>query len=150
MPLLSSINRCRPEYPDRRLRLGLRIYLLSLGGLFAASVVYGQFQIQDFNRRQDGEQDVSGVYLPTDRSLSRAMARARERLAAREYHQALAFLHEILMRDEDSFLERLEGQQHQAGLKATARQLIGELPLEGQDTYELLHGATARRQLSAA
>ena len=38
----------------------------------------------------------------------------------------------------------------QLGLKATARQMIGELPPEGRDAYELLQGATARRQLEAA
>src|SRR4051812_30850551 len=91
-----------------------------------------------------------GVHLPTDRSLSRAIARARERLADHEYHEVLAFLQGVLSRDEDSFLERAGSDQQQLGLKATARQLIGELPPDGYQAYELLHGATARRQFEAA
>ncbi len=99
---------------------------------------------------QAGQEAVSGVYLPTDRSLSRAITRARERLADHEYHEVLPFLQGILARDEDSFLERAGDDHQQLGLKATARQLIGELPPEGYEAYELLHGATARRQLDTA
>lgn len=62
----------------------------------------------------------------------------------------LAFLQGVLARDEDSFLERAGDDHQQLGLKATARQLIGDLPPEGYEAYELLHGATARRQLEAA
>lgn len=100
--------------------------------------------------RPEDQEIVAGVYLPTDRSLSRAIARAKERLAEHEYHEALAFLHTILGRDEDSFLERSGDDRGQLGLKATARKLIGELPPEGHDAYELLNGPTARRQLEAA
>src|SRR3954470_23975539 len=82
-----------------------------------------------------------GVYLPTDRSLSRAIVRARERLADHEYHEVLAFLQQVLSREEDTFLERAGEDQEQLGVKATARQMIGELPPEGSEAYELLHGA---------
>ena len=107
--------------------------------------------VQDPRGRVANEQDSSvGVYLPSDRSLSRAMARARERLAAREYHQSLGFLHEIFQRDEDAFLDPIEAEPDQRGLKAAAHQLIRSLPAEGLDAYELLHGSTARKQLDAA
>jgi outer membrane protein assembly factor BamB/thioredoxin-like negative regulator of GroEL len=110
-----------------------------------------QFQINRFGRWTIDEQEpVAGVYLPSDRALSRAIARARERLANGEYHEALAFLQDILGREEDSFLERLEGERKQVGLKATARALISQLPPEGHDAYEALYGAAARRQLEAA
>jgi outer membrane protein assembly factor BamB len=120
-----------------------------------ASVAIGQLvqppQLnQGNNPRSDDQDSVTGVYLPTDRSLSRAMGRARERLADREYHEALAFLQGILGRGEDSFLERAGDDRGQLGLKATARQMIGELPPEGRDAYELLQGPAARRQLEAA
>jgi outer membrane protein assembly factor BamB len=78
------------------------------------------------------------------------MARARERLAAGEYHQSLGFLHEIFQRDEDAFLDPSENEPDQRGLKAAAHQLIRTLPAEGLDAYELLHGSTARKQLDAA
>jgi outer membrane protein assembly factor BamB len=118
-------------------------------GTILSSNALGQFQLRP-RKVQVAGQEATGVYLPTDRSLSRAVTRARERLADHEYHEVLAFLQGVLARDEDSFLERTGDDHEQRGLKATARQLIGELPPEGYDAYELLHGATARRQLEAA
>jgi len=102
------------------------------------------------NTRGDDQDSIAGVYLPSDRTLSRAVNRARERLADGEYHDTLSFLQGVLQRDEDSFLERAGDDRGRLGLKATARQLIGDLPSEGRDAYELLQGATARRQLEAA
>jgi outer membrane protein assembly factor BamB/predicted Zn-dependent protease len=141
-------QRCRSAARARVL-----LWLIT-AGLFAAAAIpvqdaVGQFPGGRARRVQQLGQDASaGVYLPTDRSLSRAIARARERLGDHEYHEVLAFLQGVLARDEDSFLERA-GDDRQLGIKATARQLIGELPPEGYEVYELLHGATARRQLEA-
>jgi len=144
---------------DRYARVTWRVTILPLiaVSIFLASVGWdfpdalAQFQLPNRGRIIETEQDpLAGVYLPTDRALSRAVARARERLASREYHESLTFLQDILSREEDSFLELLDGERTQVGLKATARRLIGELPSDGSDVYELLHGATARRQLEAA
>lgn len=136
-----------------RISIGLSLPTISIciAWVFVAEAAFGQlFQARPRRAQVAGQEASPGVYLPTDRSLSRAIARARERLAEREYHEVLAFLQGILSRDEDSFLERVGEDRQQLGLKATARQLIGELPPEGHDAYELLHGATARRQLEAA
>src|SRR5829696_9237278 len=123
---------------------------LITSGTIPSSNARGQFQLRIRKPQVAGQETTSGVYLPTDRSLSRAITRARERLAEHEYHEVLAFLQGVLARDEDSFLERAGDNHQQLGLKATARQLIGDLPPEGYEAYELLHGATARRQLEAA
>src|SRR6476660_358192 len=123
--------------------------LVTTGTIFTDDAV-GQFQLRTRKAQVAGQETASGVYLPTDRALSRAVSRARERLADHEYQEVLAFLQGVLARDEDSFLERSGDDRQQAGLKATARQLIGELPPDGYEAYELLHGATARRQLEAA
>src|SRR5690349_19818842 len=126
-----------------------------VASLFVAIAIPGEngfaqrFQLRVRPGRVPGQDAAAGVYLPTDRSLSRAITRARERLADHEYHEVLAFLQGVLARDEDSFLERA-GDDRQLGIKATARQLIGDLPPEGYEVYELLHGATARRQLESA
>src|SRR4051812_18962760 len=125
------------------------VSLITTGTILTNNAVC-QFQLRTRKTQVAGQETTSGVYLPTDRALSRAVARARERLADREYHEVLAFLQSILARDEDSFLERSGDDHQQQGLKATARQLIGALPPEGYEAYELLHGATARRQLEAA
>src|SRR6185436_20265336 len=95
----------------------------------------GQVQLRTRKAPVVGQETTSGVYLPTDRSLSRAITRARERLADHEYHEVLAFLQQVLSRDEDSFLERSGDDHQQLGLKATARQMIGELPSEGYDFF---------------
>ncbi len=141
----------------QRGRAAARVYSrrwLIAAGLLAVAAISTQFavgqRIPIQRRVVPGQETTSGVYLPTDRSLSRAISRAKERLADHEYHEVLAFLQGVLARDEDSFLERAGDNSEQAGLKATARKLIGELPPEGYDAYELLHGATARRQLEAA
>src|SRR5258705_5228639 len=93
-------------------------------GTIPTSDALGQFQLRTRKTQVAGQETTSGVYLPTDRALSRAVTRARERLADREYHEVLAFLQGVLARDEDSFLERSGDDHQQLGLKATARQLI--------------------------
>ncbi len=94
--------------------------------------------------------EFSQVHLPTDRTLARATARAEQRLRDGEYHDALVFFQQILERQEDSFLDDDTATGTQVGLKATARRLIATLPPKGQETYELLYGTAARRQLDAA
>ncbi len=147
MDLLLSLHRA-----GRAIPLALSgVLLCAVGGYVSSASAQFQIQINRLGRVQPAEREaVAGVYLPTDRATSRAVARARERLAKREYHEALTFLHGILGHEEDSFLEEMDGEREQLGLKATARQLIGELPPEGHDAYELLYGAAARRHLEAA
>ncbi|MFO0788508.1 MAG: PQQ-binding-like beta-propeller repeat protein [Pirellulales bacterium] len=130
------------------------------GAAFAQQVQIGPRVIINGNGRvingrpekasPDDPDSANGVYLPTDRALSRAVTRAKDRLADREYHEALQFLQTILDRDEDSFLERTAEGRDQLGLKSTVRKMIGDLPPDGVDAYELLQGPTARRQLEAA
>ncbi len=118
---------------------------------FLPTWTLAQIRIPQVNENQTaGPEEYSPVYLPTDRSMTRAMGRVRERLAAGEYQQALSFLQEVFSREEDAFLERSSNSTLQPGLKTTARQLIGALPPEGHELYELLHGASARRELDTA
>jgi tetratricopeptide (TPR) repeat protein len=141
----------RPFSPLQRAACIGLIAIAAISASWPAVSLKAQVRVPDLGRVKSGDQDnLSGVHLPTDRALTRAMTRVRERLAEREYHQALGFLQEILQRDEDSFVEQAGGEREQQGLKATARRMIGELPKEGLEVYELLHGAIARRQLEAA
>lgn len=123
--------------------------LAILFALFGGHAIVGQVRLAPW--QADNEQmPNSGVYLPNDRALSRAMARARERLDAAEYQQALTFLQQTLTREEDSFLDESPDGTARLGLKASARQMIGQLPAAGREAFELLYGAAARRQLDAA
>src|SRR6478736_5664026 len=150
MHLIHQLIRCGRACAVSKLALWLSAIILVAFGTILSNGASGQFQIRTRRTQVPGQETTAGVYLPSDRSLSRAITRARERLADHEYHEVLAFLQGVLARDEDSFLERSGDDRQQAGLKATARQLIGELPPDGYEAYELLHGATARRQLEAA
>ncbi|MEX0642637.1 MAG: PQQ-binding-like beta-propeller repeat protein, partial [Pirellulales bacterium] len=146
-PPLNDRPRIRPR--QIAVRTGILLGSLFLVGTLGLLIAQGQVQI--FGRPRVNDKELTtGVYLPTDRSLSRAMTRARERLAEHEYHQALTFLQEVLAKDEDTFLERSPDATEQQGLKTTARKMIGDLPPEGRKAYELLNAATARRRLEAA
>jgi outer membrane protein assembly factor BamB/tetratricopeptide (TPR) repeat protein len=148
MPLPSALERRSLPHYRRVTRSAILMFGLSVFGVVCipSSPTLGQ----NFGRRDDDKALTSGVYLPTERSLSRAMGRARERLAEKEYHQALTFLQAVLSRDEDTFLEQSLSGSDQQGLKATARQMIGELTPDGRKSYELLYSAAARRRLKAA
>lgn len=109
-----------------------------------------RFRNRNLAGTDNPENDFYGVYLPTDRTLSRGMARARERIANGEYQEALAFLQQVLEREEDKFIDDSSNAEAHLGLKATARQMIAELPPQGREMYRLLHAASAQRQLETA
>ncbi len=88
----------------------------------------------------------AGVFLPTDRNDSRGIQQARQRIAAGEYAQAIRFLDEVLNREEDSFV-RSDQRSDYVGLKASARQIIGDLLPAGREAYETTFGPVARREL---
>jgi outer membrane protein assembly factor BamB len=154
---LDALSTAAPSLATLSLGLAAGIWLASP----AAHVVGQQIQIQQIPNQQIQIQvggvtaptdadDPYGVYLPTDRTLSRGIAQARERLDDREYNEALAFLQQILDRDEDAFLNATNDAESNRGLKAAARSLIANLPADGRQMYELLHTAAARRELDAA
>lgn len=118
--------------------------------LFLATTAHAQVQIQIGNAPTPANEDPYGVYVPTDRTLSRGVARAKERLQSNEYNEALDYLQQLLDRDEDVFIDDGSDANRLEGLKAGARKLIASLPRAGREMYELLHTATARRELEAA
>lgn len=130
----------------------LVLLVLAWIGLLAATTgaPAQQVQIQIGNTPTPANEDPYGVYLPTDRTLSRGVTRAKERLESGEYNEALAFLQQLLDRNEDVFVDDGSDANHLEGLKAGARKLIAGLPKAGREMYELLHTAAARRELDAA
>lgn len=91
-----------------------------------------------------------GVYLPTERTLVRGMAQAERRIAAGEYTAAIAFLNDVLARDEDSFVPLTDDSTRHLGLKAAARRLIADLPDDGAKAYRLQQAARAEKRLAQA
>ena len=100
------------------------------------------------------------VFLPSDRTLLRGIATARERISQGEYTQAIRFLNDVLGQEEDSF--EASGAQtdpkpatrpnrpQYTGLKETARHMIRNLPPAGRAAYELAYRAHAQRLLQGA
>jgi outer membrane protein assembly factor BamB len=115
-----------------------------------ANCVAQRPQIPAANPPDVASESPFGVYLPTDRTLSRGVAQARERIDGREYNEAIGFLQGVLDRNEDEFIEDSPGSSASRGLKTTARELISTLPAQGREAYQLLHAADARRGLEAA
>ncbi len=153
MQLLQPIHRRLRQFQAAFTLALSSVAILAICVTLLTRVAVSQQQVEDSTEERNPESEgdsVSGVYLPSDRTLSRAMTKARERLVEREFHQSLTFLQEMLGKEEDTFLDHWDGPSDQFGLKSTARRMIGELPNEGRAAYELLHGAAARRQLEAA
>jgi outer membrane protein assembly factor BamB len=132
------------------LLLAFTVLLAGFAAATVAQIIKVQPNFQPESSPSQADEDPYGVYLPTDRTLSRGMSRARERLNDGEYNEALAFLQQILDRDEDTFLDDAQAAETRRGLKASARDLIAGLPKAGREMYQLLHEANARRQLESA
>jgi hypothetical protein len=94
-------------------------------------------------------QGLAAIDLPTDRTMSRGIERAKDRIAAGEFSQALRFLDEVLAGSQDSFIAIGDSGEH-VGLKETASKMIRDLPPEGRQLYEATFGPAARRKLSEA
>ncbi|HEY4233487.1 MAG TPA: PQQ-binding-like beta-propeller repeat protein, partial [Lacipirellulaceae bacterium] len=144
LPLTAVTN--RRSFPAR---LWTVLIVCSLWQLPAMSYAQ-QMQVQIAGGPDAAGENSFGVYLPTDRTLARGIAQARERINDHEYNEAINFLQGILDRDEDTFLDDAAGSSANQGLKATARQLIANLPAQGREAYQLLHAADARRGLESA
>ncbi|MEO2050047.1 MAG: hypothetical protein ABGX16_26115 [Pirellulales bacterium] len=107
-----------------------------------------------------GSIEEGGVYLPSNRTLLRGIATARQRITQGEYTQAIRFLNDVLEQEEDSFeatspitdrtLKVQDESLQYTGLKETARRIIRDLPAEGRVAYELAYRAHAQRLLLAA
>src|SRR5690606_36799396 len=95
------------------------------------------------------DQSMSAVDLPTDRTKTLGIDRAKDRIAEGEFSQAIRFLDEVLSGEEDSFIAVGEAGEH-AGLKETASDMIRDLPPAGHEMYESLFGPVARKQLNDA
>lgn len=98
----------------------------------------------------DNEQPAESSFPAPDRSTLQQLSRARESLKQNRYGEALEGLTEILRGSEDFFFQPDKKQPIYRSLKAEARQLIGQMPREGRELYEVRAGADAREMLKRA
>jgi outer membrane protein assembly factor BamB len=136
-----------------RHRLGA-VVLAAVAGLFllASTEPLGAKPANQKAAGQDDEEEGSAetdsgsqnVFPAADRSLLLLLTKARQLIEQERYAEAVQCLGTILDSPEDAFFRRSRG------LKAEAQAMLGRLPRQGRELYELQYGAGARRMLTAA
>jgi outer membrane protein assembly factor BamB len=93
---------------------------------------------------------VDSVFLPPNRETLKKLSQSRKLLAEGRFGEAVRDLDAILEGPEDFFIEPDRNSGKSRGLKAEAQRLIGQMPREGRELYELQYGARARQMLKEA
>ena len=91
-----------------------------------------------------------GNFAAPDRNVLQALNRAQKVLKEHRYGEALEGLSQILRSNEDYFYQPDRKVPIYKSLKAEAQQLLGQMPPEGRDLYEVRNGAEARDKLNRA
>ena len=115
--------------------------------LWAQRVRRAQAAVVDSTTDEDAG---PGNFTAPDRTLLQALNRAKKVLQDRRYGEALEGLNLILRASEDSFYQPDRKAPIYKSLKAEAQQLLGEMPREGRELYEVRCGAEARDKLNRA
>jgi outer membrane protein assembly factor BamB/predicted negative regulator of RcsB-dependent stress response len=95
----------------------------------------------------DSEQN---VFFPADRESLHRLSTAQTLLREKRYGEAVRFLGSILEGPEDYFFRPDKGEQSYRSLKTEAQNLIGQMPADGRQSYELQFGARAQKMLDEA
>jgi outer membrane protein assembly factor BamB len=90
------------------------------------------------------------VFLPPDRRTLQRLSQAKDLIAKGRYGEAVRNLGVILESPEDFFFQPQKNQPIHRSLKAEAQHLIGQMPREGRELYELEFGAKAKQLLQQA
>jgi outer membrane protein assembly factor BamB len=98
------------------------------------------------------------VFLPTPRELKQHLSRARTALAEKQYADAVLELGALLTNstsnendvEQDFFVGPTGKTGTTRSLKAVAEELLGSMPREGRDLYELKFGSEAQELLGRA
>jgi outer membrane protein assembly factor BamB/predicted negative regulator of RcsB-dependent stress response len=94
--------------------------------------------------------DDEPIFFPADRATLQRLSKAQELLEQSRFAEAVRLLGDILDGPEDFFFQPKRDEPIHRSLKAEAQRLIGSLPAEGRQSYELLYGALARQKLDEA
>jgi outer membrane protein assembly factor BamB/tetratricopeptide (TPR) repeat protein len=94
--------------------------------------------------------DDDPIFFPADRATLQRLSKAQELLEEKRFGEAVRLLGDILEAPEDYFFQPKRDEPIHRSLKAEAQRLIGELPAEGREAYELLFGEMARQNLERA
>ncbi|HEY2840619.1 MAG TPA: PQQ-binding-like beta-propeller repeat protein [Pirellulales bacterium] len=119
------------------------------GGIRAMPAIRRIGVIRPGGQPQEGS-DADPVFFPTDRATMQRLTKAQELLEQKRFGEAVRLLGEILEGPEDYFFQPKRDEPIHRSLKSEAQRLIGQLPEEGRESYELQYGATAQQKLDVA
>ena len=115
---------------------------------------------QSIGQINSGDEELAGVFLTAPRELRQPLIRAERAVEERRYNDAVDELIDILVpannKDlfdydlQDYFIVRTGNDQTHLSLKTEAQRLLGRMPKEGRDAFELQCGADARFMLDKA
>ena len=132
--LAESAEAQRPAIPP-----GIRIRAVPPGGA-----------IRNAAQVRDDELGLEGVFLPPDRQAKRRLEVAGELIGEERFGEAVRLLGSLLESPEDFFFKPDADGPVYRSLKAESGRLLGGLPAEGRESYELQFGSRARRMLKEA
>ena len=107
-------------------------------------------RVVDGNEAREGEEAIDNVFLPVDRTVLQQMGRARKWLDQGHYSDAIECLDKILESPDDYFYQPDKKCPPHRSLKAEAQWLLGQMPREGRELYELHSGGNAQKMLDEA
>ena len=93
---------------------------------------------------------IDNLFLPADRAILQQLGRARKWLDQGHYSDAIECLDKILESPDDYFFQPDKQVPTHRSLKAEAQRLLGQMPREGRELYELHSGGNAQRMLDEA
>ena len=105
------------------------------------------------------QSEVARVLMLAPREYQQLLKQAERALEADQYSEAIDHLGQLLHNqelpdepslNEDFFVGRAGQNHYQSSLRGQARKLLGSMPREGRELYELQFGAEARRLLQLA
>jgi len=98
--------------------------------------------------KDDSQADrVRGIFPPPDRTLLRLLGKAGQLVDQHRYAEAVRCLGAILDSPEDHFFQPDKSGPVHRSLKSEAQRLLGQMPRQGRELYELQYGVRARQLL---
>lgn len=110
----------------------------------------GPLRIQRQAVDSEGEGALDGAMFAHDRASWQRLHKAEQLLEERRYAEAVRNLGTLVQSPEDFFFQPDKNVPVYRSLKTAAQRLIGQMPKEGRETFELTFGAEARQQLERA
>ena len=151
----------------QRMAVGLRAFLAAVIALATVAQAWGQTKapppqnpaaqktdpknpaVKKAEASTKGDAD-ENVFLRADRITLQKLADARQLLADGRLAEAVRYLGDIAEGSEDFFFQPEKDSPLNRSLKSEVQRLIGQMPREGRELYELQYGARARQMLEAA